>query len=592
MRVPGRQGSWAAVVILVIAAGGVAAASAISAPTSNSAAGIPTPTTISPSVPDTTIPPPKIPATTPTTVPGPTEGIQRVVFFDRSHGYGLFLEQYPTSCGLAVASTSDGGSTFATRVPVTPGVGGSCSSEGTSLAFDSAGDGFVYGPNLDVTHDGGRTWSAPQGFENVAAVVPLGRSVWMVEEVCPNSAPNSMCNLKLDRSADGGRTWVGQMLSGAQAPLDLSGGIQSHTWLVRTSLSSALVVVPLDPAIPTGTDSVDIFSTVDGGATWNPSTAPCIGGFGSVLSEAPGGTLWLSCSGQPGAGEQVKTVVRSVDGGKTWIQGPCPIPATTSTSWPQCLVSNGMASGYLQDVAATSSSTGFIDGGRSFVQVTHDGGKTWAVATPYVGDGDNTVGGLVFTNSLDGWVITSDGTLNGSLWRTTNGGSYWSQVWAATLPNAVAVCHSADLKAAEAVSSPRGSSGGELWIGFDVMNNGTTSCALPSLLADITLTSASGDRLPAVFTGSASEGTPFGQVVVSPGKTARDVVVWGNWCGAAPGPLTLTVTFPDGSSLQVPPGVAGSVGTTLNGELEVASCEDQSSPSTLRSYDPAQYPGA
>jgi photosystem II stability/assembly factor-like uncharacterized protein len=88
-----------------------------------------------------------------------------------------------------------------------------------------------------------------------------------------------------------------------------------------------------------------------------------------------------------------------------------------------------LTSGYLEDIAATSSTFAFLDGGRSVVRVTHDGGMTWTAIAPPLGGQDVGSGGLYFANSQDGWVIANPFNPAATLWRTTDGGEQWSHVW-------------------------------------------------------------------------------------------------------------------------------------------------------------------
>jgi len=288
--------------------------------------------------------------------------------------------------------------------------------------FDSAGDGFVYGPGLYVTHDSGSTWAdaSPSGI--VVDVVPFGTSVWRLVAHC-NATPDT-CGLTLDESSDGGRTWVP---SGATLPEASGfGGLVAPpgtSLLVRSSTPSAFLV------IPTSTTAATLLTTVDGARTWEQRLVPCLGGWGEILSRAFDGSLWLACAGQPGAGSQLKSVVRSLDDGKSWLPGsPC-LPDVTSTTYPPCAETNGLAGGYLSDIVGLSSTTAFIDGGRNFLQVTHDGGATWSFTTPRVGNGDLTVGALSFVDAEHGWVIVGDYNPVATLWRTIDDGSTWQQVY-------------------------------------------------------------------------------------------------------------------------------------------------------------------
>ena len=372
----------------------------------------------------TTIATTEIRPTTTTSAPSPPTdtgpSIQGVDFLNDEHGYGLLIDQVGDACSLRVATTADGGSTFSAAVSVAQG---SCQNgyQETRLVFDGAGDGFVYGPRLYVTHDSGTTWTdaSPSGI--VVAVVPFGTTVWRLVAHCEGSPET--CSLSLDESSDGGRTWIP---SKATLPKASTFGVLAPpgtSLLVRNSTSSAFLVVPTSPTAAT------ILSTADGARTWKQSLVPCLGGWGEILSRAFDSSLWLACAGQPGAGSQLKSVVRSLDGGKSWIPGtPCP-PDLTSTTYPPCAESNGLSGGYLSDIVGLSSTTAFIDGGRSFLQVTHDGGATWSLTKPLVGNGDLSVGGLSFVDPEHGWVIVGESNSAATLWRTTDGGNSWQQTY-------------------------------------------------------------------------------------------------------------------------------------------------------------------
>jgi len=350
----------------------------------------------------------------------------QVAFLNPEDGYGLVVEQDSGSCATSVASTTDGGSTFSPPVPVTSWSCANGYSE-TSLTFDEAGDGFVYGPSLYVSHDGGQTWSSQTSSGTVLAVVPVGRSVWMVVTPCSGPTASNTCPLALDESSDGGRTWAASMtFPSVMAVGNESPPWLSLTWLVRASLSTAFLVVPT-----TGT-AATVLSTFDGGRTWRRVLVPCLGGWGESLSEAFDHTLWLACGGQPSAGSQLKSVVRSFDGGETWVQGSTCPPLVTSTTYPPCAASNGLSGGYLSDLVALSGTTALTAGERNVVQVTHDGGKTWSPTNPPFG-GDDGSGAFHFVNPQDGWVLVNP-LGAGALWRTTDGGDQWSQVWVPPTP--------------------------------------------------------------------------------------------------------------------------------------------------------------
>lgn len=373
---------------------------------------------------------PTVPASTPLTshppaTPGTTESLDQVVFFNATDGYGLFFTSHGAMGSLEVAATHDGGLSFASPVQVTS-FDSQNSRPANLLAFNGLGDGFVYGPELFASHDHGVSWSLVPGFSNVVSVIPFGRSVWVLQGTC---LPGSVtCTAGIETSSDGGRTW-------ATVALPASGRIGGGYAMIRTSPSATLLVGSPNPQTfgPAPMSSLTLLTT-DGGRTWRQGSAPCVG-VSTFLSQAEDGTVWLACASVPGAGNQAKMLARSFDGGVHWTPEHCPSHASPPT-FPTCYFSGEMNAGYLGSLVATSSTTAFLAGGRNNVLVTRDGGKTWSQTNPKIGDMDNGTGPLFFANPTDGWVIfaaSNSGAAN-ALWRTTNGGRTWSEVWSAGSP--------------------------------------------------------------------------------------------------------------------------------------------------------------
>jgi photosystem II stability/assembly factor-like uncharacterized protein len=416
MRVPARRATWSALAVMLGLVTGSGIASVAMSPADRRPA---TSASRSPSAPPTTpaTPTPTTPTTTISSPSPPVEGMAQVAFLSPEDGYGLVVDQNNGRCASAVASTADGGTSFTSPAVVATWACADGYQE-TSLTFDGVGDGFVYGPGLYESHDGGKTWANQSPTETVLDVVPLGTSVWMLQSQCSGGP----CTLSLAQSEDGGRTWQ----RSASFPDPVAVGNESPSWLniswlLRTSLWTAWVAVPT-----TGT-AVTLLSTSDGGETWRHLLVPCLGGWVENLSRAFDQTLWLACAGQPSAGSQLKSVMRSFDGGRTWVQGSACPPLVTSTTYPSCAESNELTDGYLSDIAPLSATTALIAGDRNVVQITHDGGKTWEPTNPPLG-GDEGSGGLFFVNPQDGWVLVNP-LGAGVLWRTTDGGEQWSQVW-------------------------------------------------------------------------------------------------------------------------------------------------------------------
>ena len=359
-----------------------------------------------------------------------SERLTAIAFFNPTKGFGVYTKQGGVSCQDLVSPTTDGGATFGPLVPVTSW---NCDNNAPvrSLAFDDHGDGFLYGPDLMVTHDGGKTWAQSAQPGAVLTVEALGMSVWMVESGCPSTSSATACPLRLLESTDGGRTWSSSS-SAPPSAIDnpyLGEGAQGQNWLVRISQSSAYLLS--NPATnPTGqADSAPLWFTTNGGASWSSRSIPCgIDGMSTVLSIAPDGTLLAVCAAQPSAGIQLKSTLRSTNSGVTWtVQSLCtpPTPASASNCTTQ-----PPSGGYLGGIDAVSPDTVFLFGNRSSLLVSHDGGAHWQAVQPLIGDGSGGTQQAVFFNSSDGVVLGDNENNNDvpTLWSTSDGGAHWIAV--------------------------------------------------------------------------------------------------------------------------------------------------------------------
>lgn len=368
-------------------------------------------------------------ATTTTSPATTTQNLTSIAFFDPTTGYGVFQEQGSGGCGDAVGQTSDGGSTFTDLVPVTTW---SCGSGAPvhALAFDDHGDGFLYGPGLFVTHDGGHSWTPGTQADAVLAVEALGSSIWMLETGCPASHPGSFgpCHMVLVESTDGGRTWAGTTSLPADALFNgsLPEGSLGQTWLVRVSQSSAYVLSTPVASGP-GPDVAPLWFTDDGGSSWSSRHIPCaIGALSIVLSAAPDGTLFAVCATEPGAGYQPKSALRSTDGGLSWTTESLCLPGPLSQA--NCV--GPFSNGYLGEIDATSSEQVFLVGDRSSLLVTNDGGVEWQVVDPPIGGSDAGTDQVIFFNTSDGVVLGQNGNNDEAwtIWQTSDDGAHWTTV--------------------------------------------------------------------------------------------------------------------------------------------------------------------
>jgi photosystem II stability/assembly factor-like uncharacterized protein len=273
------------------------------------------------------------------------ERLTAIAFLNPRRGYGYFVRQGAVRCAARVGSTTDDGVIFRRLVPA-----GSwnCADSAPfqSLAFDGHGDGFLFGPGLAATHNGGRSWVQGVQLGRVLSVAAVEESIWMVEARCATPSAHA-CPLRLLESIDGGRTWS----SASPAPPRVAGnpyggGAQGQTWLVRTSRSSAYLLsnpVPNPKGLP---DDAPLWFTSDGGSGWSRRSIPChTDALSATLTVAPDGTLFAVCADQPSAGSQVKSALRSTDGGVRWtLESSCDLTGSAS---PSACASAPLNFGYL-----------------------------------------------------------------------------------------------------------------------------------------------------------------------------------------------------------------------------------------------------
>jgi photosystem II stability/assembly factor-like uncharacterized protein len=349
-----------------------------------------------------------------------------IAFLSLKSGYGYFVVQGQAQCRGEVGPTHDGGAVFGPLVQVTSWNCGN-GPPARYLTFDGRGDGFLYGPGLFITHDGGRTWAAGALQGSVVSMGAVGRSVWAVATRCATPA-RPECRLVLLRSADGGRSWTVSRAPNIYAgPDEATFGEAGQSWLVRPNASTAYVVsLPATSQTRSVTGAI-LWVTTDGGATWSERAVPCgIYAFDVALAVAPDRTLFAACAGQPSAGFQPKSVLRSVDGGRRWaLEVRCVLVPRASAG-----CRSPLNDGYLGGMVALSARTVFLFGARSSLLLSRDGGARWGATRPPVGDTSGGSGPAYFFGLRQGVVLANDPRHDDAptIWVTRDGGFHWRSV--------------------------------------------------------------------------------------------------------------------------------------------------------------------
>jgi hypothetical protein len=249
-------------------------------------------------------------------IPGDWGGTQPVLSFaDARHGF-LLLSGLRGGPGSIVFASNDGGATW-DRVGGADGLGSVfAASDAKTLWAGNEGDaGPVGRPILDVSRDGGRTWTDARLpgvvgdiFVNDTLVAPpVFHGNDGAVAVLAGSSDNPP-DARFYRTTDGGRTWL------LAARRDADQGAAS--------------VAVIDPTHFIIIDPSGLQTTGDGGATWQRSAS-------SGLESATHVHFWSRLSGvaivqirngdAPAAG-----AYRTADGGATWT----PIPPPSPTSLP------------------------------------------------------------------------------------------------------------------------------------------------------------------------------------------------------------------------------------------------------------------
>lgn len=332
------------------------------------------------------------PSAAPTVPPSPVVAgfaAKSVTFVSQSTGFVLGTAPCASGSCLAVARTDDGGRTWSgVPAPAARYANNVTDSEGVhSIRFATADDGWIFGPELWSTHDGGAHWTKQSPLAGAGAV-------WALE------AANGTAHAAVfDPSSPSIRL--------------LTTGVTSDSWqAAATSLPVGSGPVPQVQIVLQGASGwADVVNRVVvggarlGGGTWTAWTPPCSNDNGplTLAGVSPTTLVALCNAGVYGAsadsvGWHAKL---STDGGSSFANAWATVPA-------HCC---------FERFAAASTSTMVVASTAGGIIATFDGGHTWATVSTVAVDTD-----MGFTTPSQGVAVDDQ---SGTLVMTYDGGHTW-----------------------------------------------------------------------------------------------------------------------------------------------------------------------
>ncbi len=308
-----------------------------------------------------------------------------------------------------VEVTSDGGSTWTAR-PRPPATISFYSGGGVDdVYFADQKNGYLFGPDLYATHDGGDTWSRA-ALPAISEVTGEDGYAFALANN-PNGGPS-----QLFRATVGSNTWSSVPLPRPTATCAAcSEGFalyaQANTLLLLEGGSGSVGV----------TDAMlgALWTSNDNGAHWTSRPMPCTTGDGgaAIATIAYGHPdAWLvDCFDDEQSSQSQNTqhhVYGTANAGATWVRLADP----SATGGPALLADNGSGHAVLT-----------TEGDSDLLDATFDGAVHWSAL---FNDGGSFSGwaDLQFVDTSTGFVVGPTDTASNHLYRTQNGGDTWQTV--------------------------------------------------------------------------------------------------------------------------------------------------------------------
>jgi photosystem II stability/assembly factor-like uncharacterized protein len=332
------------------------------------------------------------PAIPPATGPAPAHFSPIDFSFVGAHvGWALGQVCTDSSCTARMARTTDSGHSW----HASPAPNGLHTNEDEGDAvrevrFGNQDHGWLFGPSLYATHNGGTTWKKLDMDGDVLALEEWQHTTWVLVSSCEAGG----CRVSL---------WVAPMGSDAftlRALVPAGNALDKRFQLVRAGTVSGWVSA-------WGDGESLILRTRNDGRTWTQITDPCKSQmvFGKRLTRIDAQNLWIACGFDSAAGSQGKTVYHSNDGGTHWgSKNDAPMR------------------GQFADLVALGTQTALLSTSHSGLLRTTDGGISWREVAPDCCDaGFGKIETIDYTNA---WAI---GFGANAIFFTSDRGAHWGR---------------------------------------------------------------------------------------------------------------------------------------------------------------------
>jgi len=257
------------------------------------------------------------------------------------------------------------------------------------LRFADASDGFAYGSQFWVTHNGGSSWRQVRQVPD--DITALEASAGRVYAVSTNFKSSKQTVYSTPAASD---SW--HRVSGLPVT-------RGYGWLGTITLHGTAAWIILQNRL---------YSTQTGSG-WVKESVKCPAHWGMVSVGAYSSQqISLLCVGLPALGSTEKALYISVDGGAHFRKVGSP--------------PRGGDGGMLSEPTPRHLFIATVSG-ATWLYASSDGGRRWRTNLMF-GDGGAGWNDFGFTTATQGVAVEGHGTSGSHLWMTTNAGRSWHKV--------------------------------------------------------------------------------------------------------------------------------------------------------------------